>query len=155
MPSEKQKMTEMDIFLECVQQVSHDTAALLKEKNIAYGNSINTATDVMAILYPDGVKTNQIDDALVVVRILDKLSRIARGNKHAFDESPWGDIAGYAILQRAKEEVPKRSTEVAARQAFMRLVQTNVDPDSEEYKKAVNKLINISGKSQIQVSPEE
>jgi hypothetical protein len=35
---------------------------------------------------------------LTVVRILDKLFRIAN-SKDAFNEDPWFDIAGYAILK--------------------------------------------------------
>jgi hypothetical protein len=34
---------------------------------------------------------------LAVVRILDKLFRIAN-DKNAFNEDPWQDIAGYGIL---------------------------------------------------------
>jgi hypothetical protein len=57
----------------------------------------------MRILYPDGISAEQMDDALAVVRILDKLFRIANGNQGG--ESAWTDIAGYAILGAAKEKL--------------------------------------------------
>jgi|WetSurMetagenome_2_1015567.scaffolds.fasta_scaffold38578_3 hypothetical protein len=81
----------------------------VKDKQDAYGNSFGKSGDVMRILYPDGIKPAQLDDALAVVRVIDKLFRIAT-KKDAFGESPWNDIAGYAILgvdrdSHAKQEI--------------------------------------------------
>jgi hypothetical protein len=70
---------------------------LVDEKQAAYGNSFGNAGKVMAVLYPNGISLEQMDDALVVVRIIDKLFRIAN-RKDAFGESPFNDIAGYGLL---------------------------------------------------------
>ena len=39
----------------------------------------------------------QYDDLLTIARMLDKLFRIAT-NPNAFDENPYGDLCGYALL---------------------------------------------------------
>jgi hypothetical protein len=70
---------------------------LLDEKRNAYGNGATTATDILKILYPNGVKPDQYQDMLLMVRVLDKLCRISNV-KGAFNENPWMDIAGYGML---------------------------------------------------------
>lgn len=70
---------------------------LVDKKNKAYGNSFGEAGNFLKILYPDGIKPEQYTDMLCVVRIFDKLKRIAT-KKEAFDESPYRDIAGYSLL---------------------------------------------------------
>jgi len=73
------------------------TAQLVEEKQAAYGDSFGKSGAVMRILYPDGISPEQMDDALVVVRVIDKLFRIAT-DRDAFGESPWRDIMGYSLL---------------------------------------------------------
>ena len=70
---------------------------LVKEKNHAYGDSFSRATEILEVLYPEGVKPHQFRDMLAVIRVIDKLFRLAT-RKDAFGESPWNDIAGYAVL---------------------------------------------------------
>ena len=72
-------------------------AALVSEKQRAYGNSFGKSRDVIRILYPDGISREQYADALAVIRVIDKLFRIAT-DRDALGESPWQDIAGYALL---------------------------------------------------------
>jgi hypothetical protein len=79
---------------------------LVQAKNLAYGNSAGNAGAIMRVLYPDGVKPHQYDDALLVVRVLDKLSRIAQRGEDGQDkggESPWSDISGYGVLGLAAD----------------------------------------------------
>lgn len=87
---------------------------LVDEKQRAYGDSFGRAGEVMRVLYPDGISPDQVDDALCVVRILDKLFRIAT-DRDALGESPYLDIAGYALLGVARSESP-RPSEVLSRQ---------------------------------------
>ncbi len=79
---------------------------LVNEKQRAYGNSFGKAGDVLKILYPDGIEPDQYDDALCIVRILDKLFRIAT-DKDALGESPYRDIAGYGLLGAENSENKK------------------------------------------------
>lgn len=75
---------------------------LVTEKNAAYGDSFARSGRIMKELYPQGVPVEKLDDALAIVRVLDKLFRIATA-KDAFGESPWNDVAGYAILSSVRD----------------------------------------------------
>ena len=86
-------MTDKKTFID----IGHEIGQLLEAKNLAYGNSFERSGEVMAILYPNGVPPEGHKDALAIVRIIDKLFRIANA-KGAFGEDPWRDIAGYAML---------------------------------------------------------
>ncbi|RUO94831.1 hypothetical protein D7Y11_02575 [Corallococcus sp. AB018] len=77
--------------------------ALVTTKQAAHGDSFGKSGAVMRILYPDGIPPERMDDALTVVRVLDKLFRIAT-DRDALGESPWRDIAGYALLSVARSE---------------------------------------------------
>lgn len=76
--------------------IAADIAATVAEKNAAYGDSVTRSADIMRVLYPDGIPVSAYKDALLIVRVLDKLSRIAT-DRDALGESPWRDIAGYAL----------------------------------------------------------
>jgi hypothetical protein len=76
---------------------------LVNEKQHAYGDSFGKAGRVMRELYPNGIAVDQLDDALTIVRIVDKLFRIAT-RKNAFGESPYRDIAGYSLLAVGRDE---------------------------------------------------
>jgi hypothetical protein len=70
---------------------------LVDEKQKAYGDAFGKSGQVMRILYPNGIRPDRYDDALAVVRIIDKLFRIAT-DRDALGESPFQDIAGYGLL---------------------------------------------------------
>ncbi len=78
---------------------------LVDEKNAAYGDSFAKSGEVLALLYPDGIRPEQYRDMLGVVRVLDKLFRIA-ARRDAFGESPWDDVAGYGVVAGGKEAAP-------------------------------------------------
>lgn len=90
------------------ESIGRDVGALVDEKNAAYGDSFRRSGRLMRELYPDGIGPDQMDDALAIVRVIDKLFRIAT-NKDAFGEDPWRDIAGYAILSVARNEEKNES----------------------------------------------
>lgn len=79
------------------EKVGQAIGQLVDEKNKSYGSAFEKAGDFLKILYPDGVKPEQYTDMLAIVRVFDKMMRIAT-DKDAFGEDPWCDIAGYAIL---------------------------------------------------------
>jgi len=84
---------------------------LVQEKQIAYGDSYGKSGQVLEVLYPDGVRVDQYPTFLAVTRVIDKLFRVAT-KKDAFGESPWRDIAGYALLGIAADEKPITATDV-------------------------------------------
>lgn len=76
---------------------------LVDEKNKAYGDSFNKSSEFLKILYPNGVNAEQYSDLLGIIRVFDKLMRIAT-DKDALGENPWNDIVGYGILRSEKNE---------------------------------------------------
>jgi hypothetical protein len=82
---------------------------IVAKKNRAYGDSFAQAGKILAILYPNGVKPDEYNDMLGIIRVLDKLFRIAT-QKDAFGESPWMDVAGYGILGAINDDMKKLST---------------------------------------------
>lgn len=88
-----------------ITRIANEVATLVNRKQIAYGDSFGQAGDVLRILYPDGIPPEKYADLLAVVRVLDKLFRIATC-KNALDESPWRDICGYSLLAlKAENEI--------------------------------------------------
>lgn len=80
-----------------------EIGALVAQKQAAYGDSFGKSGAVMRLLYPDEIPPEKLDDALTVVRVVDKLFRIAT-DRDALGESPWRDIAGYALLAVERQE---------------------------------------------------
>lgn len=88
--------------LDKYKSIGEAIGSLVDEKNRAYGDSFNKAGDFLKLLYPDGVPVEQYSDMLGIVRVFDKLMRIATA-KDALGENPWRDIGGYAILKSEKK----------------------------------------------------
>ena len=88
------------------EKIGTDIGKLVDQKNAAYGSSFEKSEQILQVLYPDGIQPDQYTDMLAVVRIVDKLFRIAT-DKDAFGESPFKDIAGYGILGVANAEEKK------------------------------------------------
>jgi len=78
---------------------------LVDRKQTEYGDSFGKAGGVLRILYPDGIQPAAYDDMLAVVRVVDKLFRVANGSKGT--ESPGRDIAGYGLLLAKRHEQRK------------------------------------------------
>jgi hypothetical protein len=78
------------------EEIAQQIGRLVDRKQKEYGDSWGKAAKILAVLYPDGVKPEDYQNFLGVVRILDKLSRIANGNQG--EENAWADIAGYGLL---------------------------------------------------------
>lgn len=84
-------------------EIGKSIGTLVDKKNAAYGDSFSKSGDIIKILYPDGIQPEQYNDMLAIIRILDKLFRIAT-DKDALNEDPWSDICGYALLKLNKNE---------------------------------------------------
>jgi hypothetical protein len=80
-----------------------EIGAKTDEKQAAYGDSFGKSGNVLREFYPEGVRPDQFDDMLAIVRIVDKLFRIAT-NKDALGESPYRDITGYGLLGAERTE---------------------------------------------------
>ncbi len=89
------------------------TLKLLSNKNRQYNNSHEKTIYILKIMYDNGININQYKDLLYIVRILDKLNRIAniKDNKEKLNE--WIDIIGYSTLiaTKYKKELNKWKTQ--------------------------------------------
>lgn len=79
------------------EELGRSVGSLVDVKNKAYGSAFDDAGEFLTILYPNGIQPEQYGDALALVRIFDKMKRIAT-DKDALGESPYRDIAGYGLL---------------------------------------------------------
>jgi hypothetical protein len=70
---------------------------LVNDKQRAYGDSFGRSGECLRQMFPEGINPTQYDDLLTIARILDKLFRLAN-DPSAFDENPYRDIVGYALL---------------------------------------------------------
>ena len=75
-------------------------AKLVEEKQKQYGDMISSMGPILKELYPDGVKPEQYNDLTIIVRMLDKIGRITKGNG-AGNEDAWGDLIGYSLLGKS------------------------------------------------------
>ncbi len=94
-------------------EIGKSIGETVEQKQAAYGDSFGKSGAVMRILYPDGISFEKLDDALTVVRVLDKLFRIAT-DRDALGESPWRDVAGYALLSVKRVERLRAAPPVAS-----------------------------------------
>ena len=90
-------------------KAGEELGKLVKAKNEAYGDSVAVTGRVLKELYPNGIGSSEkeMNDVGVIVRVLDKLFRIA-SQKAAFRENPWQDIAGYALLKMEIERTEEK-----------------------------------------------
>ena len=85
------------MITETFEEIGRKVGKLVDEKNAAYGDSFAKSGDFLRLCYPDGIRPDQYEDALCLVRIFDKQMRIAT-DKDAFGETPYQDISGYGLL---------------------------------------------------------
>ena len=87
------------------EQRGQNIGALVDSKQAQYGDAIQASEEILRVLYPCGVPANREGDMLLIVRIIDKLCRLTRGNGEG-GEDAWADIAGYGLLgMRHREQV--------------------------------------------------
>lgn len=125
-------------------EIGTEIGKLVEEKNAAYGSSFQRSGDVMRILYPDGIPPEKLDDALAVIRVIDKLFRIAHA-ANAFGESPWKDLAGYGILgeERARRTRPSVVVSVAP----VHVTGLSSPPDGAAEAVEVSTVSDVEGKA--------
>lgn len=90
-----------DIDMGKYESISQDIGRLVDEKNSQYGDSINSTAEFLRLLFPEGIPVEAYGDLGVIVRVFDKLKRIANGNQG--EENAWSDLAGYGILMANKK----------------------------------------------------
>ena len=90
------KSTSQEPTISVYQEVAIRIATLVEQKQLQYGDSFGNSHKILEILYPEGIQKEDYQNLLTVVRIIDKLFRIANGDQG--NESAWQDITGYGLL---------------------------------------------------------
>lgn len=96
----------MENMLSTFEEIGKAVGKIVSEKNRAYGDSFSQSGMILKILYPNGISVEQYDNALYIIRTIDKLFRIAT-MKDAFGENPAMDICGYSILDVWRDMMKK------------------------------------------------
>jgi len=91
------------------EELGRSIGALIQEKQQSYGDSFHKSGEVMKQLFPKGIPPESYVDALALVRIIDKLFRLATDPGYNRENS-WGDIAGYALLRLGDVESKKNAS---------------------------------------------
>ena len=81
-------------------ELANDIGKLVETKNKAYGSAFDKAGDFLRVLYPDGIKPEQYKDMLCIVRVFDKLMRIATSYENTEEKKvdAYSDLMGYGLL---------------------------------------------------------
>ncbi|HNC56972.1 MAG TPA: hypothetical protein PLP33_16140 [Leptospiraceae bacterium] len=82
-------------------EIALKQAELLEKKNRAYGGSFNKTSEHLKLLFPDGIVDDQYQHVMFIIRVLDKLSRIANSSLLPPEEGcldAYFDINGYSFL---------------------------------------------------------
>lgn len=77
-------------------------ADLVIDKQAQYGDSFGRSGAILQVLYPDGIPVEAYTSALTLIRVIDKLFRLATHSEDTTGENPWRDIANYALLMIAR-----------------------------------------------------
>jgi hypothetical protein len=91
------------------EELGKKIGSLIQEKQESYGDSFHKSGEVMKQLFPKGIPPESYVDALALVRIIDKLFRLATDPNYN-GENSWGDIAGYALLRLGDVENRKAAS---------------------------------------------
>lgn len=102
-PEDERDVWAIDNDMGEYEKLGAEIGRLVEQKQAAYGDAFGKSGEVLRVLYPNGIPPEKLDDAAAVIRVLDKLFRIAT-DRDALGESPWRDIAGYALLGAARAE---------------------------------------------------
>lgn len=89
-----------------IKVIASELGNILEEKNKSYGSAFTKVKDFLTILYPNGIPVESYGDMVILVRIFDKMMRIAN-DPEAFNEDPYKDIAGYGLLKVWEKESNK------------------------------------------------
>jgi len=110
-------MNEMEKKAERFLKLGTELGELLGRKNKAYGDSFERSVKIIEILYPNGIPIRAYPAFLGMIRMIDKMFRIAQisqDDTYSFSEEEkdaWQDSAGYSILELERITRPHPMTE--------------------------------------------
>jgi len=88
-----------------VRSVACDVVVVVEEKNREYGSAFQKVSEILNILFPNGIPTSKYHDVAILVRVLDKICRIASANDKNVKKDAWLDITGYGLLRLSEGDL--------------------------------------------------
>jgi len=88
-----------------LESISLDVASIVKEKNREYGSAFQKVSHILSILFPNGIPTNKYHDVAILIRVLDKVCRIASANDKDVKKDAWLDLTGYGLLRLSEGDL--------------------------------------------------
>jgi len=88
-----------------VRSVACDVVVVVEEKNREYGSAFQKVSEILSILFPNGIPTSKYHDVAILVRVLDKICRIANANDKGARKDAWLDLTGYGLLRLSEGDL--------------------------------------------------
>jgi len=88
-----------------LEAIARDVAGMVREKNRGYGGALQKVSRTLSILFPNGVPTSKYHDVAILIRVLDKICRIASANDKDVKKDAWLDITGYGLLRLSEGDL--------------------------------------------------
>ncbi len=88
-----------------LESISRDVVGVVKEKNREYGSAFQKVSEILTILFPNGIPTNKYHDVAILIRVLDKVCRIASANDKDVKKDAWLDLTGYGLLRLSEGDL--------------------------------------------------
>jgi hypothetical protein len=95
------KMITSSTFNNDIDKIIIEIGQLVKEKNLSYNSSFTKVSDILEILFPNGISFENYFLVSIIIRILDKICRQTSSEEaRSFqqNENSWKDIIGYVLL---------------------------------------------------------
>lgn len=87
-----------------IENILQDAVKTFSEKRKQYGSTDQLASAMLKLAYPDGISPEKYNDALVFIKITEKLIRISSSDiKQESKSDAYGDIVGYGLLGLYKD----------------------------------------------------
>jgi hypothetical protein len=114
-------------------ELAKGIADLVTEKEKAYGSAFDKAGDFLRVLYPEGIKPEQYKDMLCIVRVFDKLMRIATSYEGTEEKKvdAYSDLMGYGLLGLRASLAEKQSTQEQSTQEQSTQEQSTQETEKE------------------------
>ena len=88
-----------------VRSVACDVVVVVEEKNREYGSAFQKVSEILNILFPNGIPASKYHDVAILIRVLDKICRIASANDKDVKKDAWLDITGYGLLRLSEGDL--------------------------------------------------
>ena len=88
-------------------EAGYKMGLLVAKKNSDYGSAFEQVTQILKILYPNGIPVHQYENASLLIRMFDKVGRIANENVQFYNEDSWKDLVGYSLIKLVKNSKEK------------------------------------------------